>query len=123
MSGKTQIIVERVKNESTSAIVKRLTKVGMLFPPCTVTNTEGNSMLHLVSEGFPRGWSVLEGYRFVWGEKSNSRITVKEGPVFGNKFHGRVKDIGKQKGFHRILLEEKALHITYNKLKYLKKLK
>lgn len=31
MSGKTQIIVEQVKNESTSAIGKRLTKDGTLF--------------------------------------------------------------------------------------------
>lgn len=57
-------------------------------------------------------------------KKSNAGIMIKGGPVFGNKFHGRVEDIGKQKGFHRILLVEKILFfINYNRLKYLKKLK
>lgn len=84
-----------------STIVKRLARVGTLFLPCSMTSIEGNSVLHLVSEWFPRGWSVLGGVRFVLEKKKSktkhARIMENEGPVFGNKFHGRVKDIGKQK--------------------------
>lgn len=49
---------------------------------------------------------------------------MKEGPVSGNTFHGRVKDIEKEKtGFRRIFLGEKLIRIDYNKLDYLKKKK
>lgn len=52
-----------------------------------------------------------------------ARIMVKESPVAGNPFHGRVKDFKKQKeGFPRILLEEKVMYFNYNALKYLKKI-
>ena len=44
---------------------------------------------------------MLGGVRFVLEKKKSktkhARIMENEGPVFGNKFHGRVKDIGKQK--------------------------